>query len=197
MPAYYRTRFIEKRDVAEVLRIEKRSNTSDINTDFGPVPCTNHWALDEKELMDLIRERAVAKLEPGGGTYTFVVEEDSNVKTYAQLKTVGGFSYEKSVDSYEVIWVTAEVNRIKEVYGEVIRYMRGLAEKSESRKKAVFYVRDRDEAHLRSILPIFQGLGAEIKLIKDFYQGNTDAWRCTFTSNKTIWDEKEGEMQYV
>lgn len=192
----YRIAFIEKRHVPEVLRVEERSNTRRCDDpDFGEVVWTNCWALTEKDLMDLIRESKNKYAD--NGSYTFVIEQERVAGSFSQNKVVGAFSYEKYVDSYEVIWVTSEAACIQDTFAEIIRYMRNLTDKSETRKKVNFYVRDRDEAHFREIIKVFQRLKAKIKLRQDFYPGNIDAWQCSFVSESTIWDEKDGEYAEV
>ncbi len=89
----------------------------------------------------------------------------------------GGYSLELREEGYEVLFLSIHEGAPREdVFRAVLKELKGRAERSEDRKKVTLHLPDRDEAGLRTFLPIAKEEGFEVKLSPGYF-GQTDGWR--------------------
>lgn len=153
-------RHLNKRDVPSVVSIEDNWNTHETeDIDFGKVILKNSWAIDSFDLGEIAKSNAV----------TMVIENDG--------KIVGFFIYENQLLCVDLQHLSLDPKLAQEeqilIIVEVIEYL-----KKQEPESVIYYIRDRDEAHIRTVLPVFMKNGFTVSSARNHFDGNDDGWKC-------------------
>lgn len=186
---------IEKHDVTKVAEIDKRWNTVRVSDpDLGSMEVTNSWALQAPEIVDIVRQRRDTNYQ-AYDTRTYVLEENVKIKGGASVREVmGAFAYEKHPLSMEVLYVTLHPKAdVVKVINDIAVFLKSMADASDKRKTVNVYLRDRDEARLRDVLPVWMSVGFKVKLVPDYFVEH-DGWRCSYVSTKQAAPSNEDEV---
>lgn len=162
-------RFVEENDIPALLEAERLFNTVIIeDADFGTLQVLNDWALTEKEILEGIQQ--IPNREEGVcDTRTFIIENQS-----AEL--TGGFCFEIQETWFEVLYFILSPGHAEEAFWEMLAFLQARADRASKRRKVILYVRDRDEAGLRTLLPCLLKASWKVSLVANHF-GSTDAWR--------------------
>jgi len=160
-------RHLNKSDMASVLAIEDAWNTyikEDI--DFGKLVLKTGWAIESFDIGEVAKTKASL----------MVIESNK--------KIVGFFIFDSSnlaidLDHFSLNPSLPKENQVEAV-NQVIRLLKKNASKERIGKLITYFVRDREEAHIRTILPCFMKAGFNVSLARDHFDGDTDGWKCTF-----------------
>jgi len=173
-------RFIEEADLKAVADMERLANRVKDNPEW-----VQPWTMGVPGILDIIRQRR-DELRGTYDTRTMVVERpvpvESNPNQYA-VQVCGAFSYELQPAGYELLYTVLHPDAKAECVLQIIAYyLRGKADRSPVRRKVIHYVRDRDEAGLRTLLPFWKSRGFAVHLVRDHFENNIDGWRLTYES---------------
>lgn len=162
---------IRQEDLARVLQAEQAWNSYEDDV-FG-MPQTYPWCHTEDDLLAIIRTRAD---ENGhGSTRVFVLEMGGQV--------VGGFGYALQADHYEMIFVSLDPNGpLPKLVEAIATHLRGKLHQGK-RKRALVWLRDRDEAGLRILYPLWQKSSFSARLVLGRF-GHDDGWQFTLRSEQ-------------
>ena len=166
----FAVRFIEQADLPHVLAAERALHTVRVSDpDFGRFNALNPWAVGREGLLRLVRQR---KRGAERETRALVAHEPGR-------DACGCFVYEKHADRLEVVWLSARPGRRFEP--AVSAMLVWLKNKAAAKGRSVVYrLRDRDEAGIRVLLPLFRRHGFSVRLEPDAF-GHCDGWLCTFS----------------
>lgn len=178
-------RFIEEADMPQLMEAERAANEVEFDDpDFDRVKFLNPWVMAAEDVMCIIRQRRSSDK----GTYdtrTFVTQIMKKAKGETGQDTevawvCGGFALEKHEEHYEFSFFTIHPEApVEDVFRAMVGNLKSRADRSETRKKVVIYLRDRDEAGLRTFIPLVKGEGFSVKLARDYF-GDHDGWCCTY-----------------
>lgn len=185
MPDTITIRLIEEDDMQALLDAERAANAVRVaDPDFGQVEWLNPWCLSAQDVLDIIRQ--YPRRDHGiCDTRTLVTEiltkgQDPDGETYEIPLVCGGFSYEVQDDGFELLFaIVHPAAPVADVWKTVLAYLKRRAERSAKRKKVTVYLRDRDEAGLRQLLPLVRAEGFSVRLQPNYF-GNHDGWECAF-----------------
>lgn len=171
-------RWVEKYDIEQVMEAERLWNTVEMaDQDFGLVTLLNPWTMSREAFMDMLSSQ---------GTYTAVVTvpvEDSECPEEDTDWVVGVFTWEKEVNGWSLLWFAiCPFAPIEEITNIILDELKQRADRSVSRKRVTFYLRDRDEARIRGLLPLFKLAGFSVKLAPNYFEGLIDGWKCEYES---------------
>jgi len=183
---------IEKWDLPELVEAEQLSNEQAVDDpDFGIINYMNPWTMTEDDIKEFIGRRKDEK-QGTWDTRTYAVDipvesMDDNGLQETIAWTCAGFCFEKLLDGFEMSWVVLHpLSPVTDIVETIANFMKAMADRSDQRKKVVVYVRDRDEAGLRQILPVWKAAGFAIKLVPNYFEGNIDAWKCVYESTTFV-----------
>lgn len=175
-------RFIQEPDVRQLLQVEKAANATTFDDpDFGTVQWYHHWTVDVCELMKLIRQRRAVDTGTHD-TRTIVVERSKTESLGDGVEAVvpwlcGGFTYEIHDDGFKVLFISVHPEA-KGLYGEILDWMKERAKRSPKRKNITIFLRDKEEAGIRALIPVLVSKGFILKLVPNFFE-DCDGWRFT------------------
>jgi hypothetical protein len=188
-------RYIEEADLESLMEGERASNSIRMSDpEFGELSLLNPWALTADDVLKVLRQRACEQ----AGTYDTrawvaevkleATEPDGEARKVPWV--CGGFAYEVQENLFEVLFVSIHpAAPLPEIFGAMLAHLKRRAERSEKRKQVVLYLRDRDEAGLRTLLPLVVAEGFAVKLAPDHF-GDHDGWRCVWRAP----DEDEDDL---
>ncbi len=184
-------RLIEETDMEMLLDAERAFNLVKVSDlDFGDVEWLNPWTLSANDILAIIRQRPRKDL----GTYdtrTFVAEVGLEATDEQGFKhevpwVVGGFAYEIQENAFEVVFLTIHpVADVPAVMAAMLDFLKKKAERSDNRNRVTLYLRDRDEAGLRQLLPLIKLDGFTVKLARDHF-GDHDGWECSYVAPSQV-----------
>jgi hypothetical protein len=199
----FRIRHMEEADLShlvEISRLDSAYPDPDFEELQGP------WHLDRADILAVVRQR---KDDARGScdTRAYVLETPARGEDGVESPWVcGGFALELQPVGWEIVYFVAdpslyhydsaaqkETGSVLDALDLVCEFVQEKACKSEKRKQVRVVLWDRDEAHLRSLLPFWRGRDFEVKLKRDYFPGNTDGWLCTWTAQESDWKKSLAE----
>lgn len=171
-------RLLEKSDLVDLMACEHAFNQVVVDDpEFGETQVLTPWTCSLNDVLTIIRQRrcvAVSQYE----SRTLVVELGEGV-------IVGGFAYEIQDEGYEVVWWAPRPDFVGflDVIDAIAAYMKGKADRSPKRRMVTFVIMDRDEAHLREVLPQLTAAGfGRAKLRPNYFDDQIDGWQMIYQS---------------
>jgi hypothetical protein len=172
-----RVREMTKRDVEDVLGLEKLAHTFE-DEDFQ-VAVMRPWGLDKDGLMVKVRQRADLKNGVGQAT-VYVIEARVRVDDTHAWVLVGSFTMEALQTSYEVSHLTIHPHvDLRQMLTHLASWLKTRLRASVARKSFALYIPDVEEAKLPQAISFWRGFGAHVKLARDYY-GGRDAWEVSY-----------------
>lgn len=189
-------RHMEESDFDSLVEISQNDSTyhdPDFEDLAGP------WLMDRADFLGVIRQRK----DDTRGTFdtrVYVTETISTDDEGHEVRWVcGGFALELQPLGWEILYLVmdkslyaydpaanfgrgAEKGGVLDVLECIADFAQEKASRSERRKSVSIVLWDRDEAHLRSLLPFWVRREFEVKLKRDYFLGNIDGWVCTWTA---------------
>lgn len=157
------TRFIEKDDIDEIVKIQQEKHQK-VDEDFDVVTFEN-FVWKKKEILEKIRQ------------YKSDSKGTNDVRGYVAVttdkkKVVGGLLYELLPDGYEIQFLTCHPSVANKVRNEFLRLLERKATVSKTRRNILFYIPDGDWENLR----FFQDNGFKVKFRP--HPIEYDSWFC-------------------
>jgi hypothetical protein len=178
-----RIRPIEEADLEPLLEAERLFNTVELDDpDFGGVVWLNPWTLSAADVLAIIRQYP-SEARNRGDTRTLVAEvkleatePDGSVRFVPFL--CGGFAYEILPDEYLVRYIILHPAADRAgVLASFLDHLKKRSVKSGKSRRILLYLRDRDEAGFRQLMPVVQAEGFAVTLRPDHF-GSHDGWEC-------------------
>lgn len=153
-------RFFKQSDLPGVMQVEREFNSL-------PGGRLNQWTMSAEEVLAEMKGNC-----------------NSSLVVLSQGEVWATFIYEINQVSYDVVYLAIHPKApIHKVLRLIVIYMTGKAEVSPLRNVVRIYLRDRDEAHIRDILPVLQESGFTVRLARDYYEDyKSDGWCCSYVA---------------
>lgn len=153
-------RHLMKPDLPAVVGVEDAWSTYvKEDLDFGRVMLKTDWVLDSFDIMEMVKKAQV-----------MVVERGSTI--------VGFFAFENQSLVIDLQHLAVRPGEVSDIVDRVIVFLKNRATQERQPKIITFHIRDRDEAHIRTVLPSFIKAGFSVKLARDHFDGDMDGWQC-------------------
>lgn len=157
-------RHLMKPDLPAVVAVEDAWSTyTKEDLDFGRITLKTAWALDSFDIMEMVKKAQVMVVERGSTIVGFFAFENQSLVIDLQ---------------HLAVKPSKQGSEMSDTVDQVIQFLKKRASQERQPKIITFHIRDRDEAHIRTVLPCFQKAGFSIKLARDHFDGDLDGWQC-------------------
>lgn len=183
-------RFLMESDISEVVAAERLSLPQD---------CF-HWCLGADGIKSIVKQRhseAAGTWDTRSMVIEMPVQDCKNPNQWIAW-VCGAFAFELQPVGYEILYVIVHPDApLDKIIHIISLFMRGKADRSPLRRTVTLYLRDRDEAGLRKLLPIWRSKGFESSLARDYF-GQDDGWKMVYESEvpNEERDKRDGDKQF-